>query len=183
MTILKYFTDDPPIQMIIYDIFTDGSEIKDRNTYKTLSVDWAYIIKKNRILIETNSDAIPNINLGNNQRAELLAIYKSLEAISSVTNTGNVEINLYTDSDYAKKCVTIWCSTWKKNGWKTANKKEVKHRDIIEPCVFLINSLRSKGFMFSIHHIRAHTNKGDYYSIGNSEVDMIAIDSAKRMLL
>jgi ribonuclease HI len=37
-----------------------------------------------------------------------------------------------TDSQYAMNCVTRWCLAWVRRGWKTAQGKEVKNRELIE---------------------------------------------------
>lgn len=196
MTILKYFQTSEnksiiPVEMHTYDIFTDGSEIKHKKTYKTLSVAWAYIINLNREMITSNSDNILDLKEGNNQRAELVAIYKALNDvfILTVSNSNrdvivnnSIEINIYSDSDYAIKCFTVWSLNWKRNGWKTANKKPVKHKDIIEPCINLINEIKRKGHLISFHHVRAHTNKTDYISRGNNSVDILAQSTARSML-
>ena len=60
-----------------------------------------------------------------NNRMELMAAIKGLEALNRAC-----EVNLYTDSTYLKQGMTQWLEAWKKRGWKTADKKEVKNRDL-----------------------------------------------------
>ena len=60
-----------------------------------------------------------------NNRMELLAVIKGLEAIQGIEN-----INIYTDSKYVKNGITIWIKNWEKNGWKTASKKDVANQDL-----------------------------------------------------
>ncbi|MGH1470092.1 MAG: ribonuclease HI [Cellvibrionaceae bacterium] len=60
-----------------------------------------------------------------NNRMELMA---AIEAIKSVTEP--CDIALTTDSQYVRKGITEWMQNWKKNGWKTANKKPVKNSDL-----------------------------------------------------
>ena len=60
-----------------------------------------------------------------NNRMELMAAIKALEEINK-----DYEINLYTDSNYVKDGITSWISNWKKNNWKTANKKDVKNKEL-----------------------------------------------------
>ena len=200
MSILRYFqfdknttTSSPSsynttFEMNTYDIFTDGSEIKHKTTYKTLAVAWAYVIKFNRETMKKDALGMHNLKLGNNQRAELMAIYKSLESLHDIiddnnqSNKNDMEINIYTDSDYALKSLTVWSLNWKRNGWKTANKKPVKHKDIIEPCLDIVNALKKNGHIVSFHHVRSHTNKTDYISLGNNEADILAQSTAKTML-
>ena len=60
-----------------------------------------------------------------NNRMELMAAIKALEEIDK-----DYEITLYTDSNYVKDGITSWISNWKKNNWKTANKKDVKNKEL-----------------------------------------------------
>ncbi len=60
-----------------------------------------------------------------NNRMELLAAISVLETLSRAT-----EITIVTDSAYVKNGVTIWIHGWKRNGWRTSNKKPVKNVDL-----------------------------------------------------
>ena len=63
--------------------------------------------------------------LTTNNQMELTATIEALKAIIKPRN-----IALYTDSQYVKNGITSWIFNWKKNGWKTANKKPVANRDL-----------------------------------------------------
>lgn len=60
-----------------------------------------------------------------NNRMELLAAIKALEALKRAS-----KVRLVTDSIYVRDGVTKWIHGWKKNGWKTAAKKPVKNEDL-----------------------------------------------------
>ena len=60
-----------------------------------------------------------------NNRMELLAAINALEAL-----TRGTAITITTDSAYVKNGVTGWIHGWKRNGWKTSNKKPVKNVDL-----------------------------------------------------
>ncbi len=60
-----------------------------------------------------------------NNRMELMAVIASLQAL-----TRPAEIRITTDSQYVKNGITQWIHNWKRNGWKTANKKPVKNVDL-----------------------------------------------------
>ncbi len=60
-----------------------------------------------------------------NNRMELTATIRALNALEQPCN-----IELYTDSKYVKDGLNKWLDNWKKNGWKTANKKPVKNADL-----------------------------------------------------
>ena len=60
-----------------------------------------------------------------NNRMELTAAIMALEAL-----TRPCAVALYTDSQYLRGGVTGWMHGWKRNGWKTADKKPVKNVDL-----------------------------------------------------
>jgi len=60
-----------------------------------------------------------------NNRMELMAAIRALEAL---TNPSIVVV--HTDSKYVTDGITQWLPRWKKNGWKTADKKPVKNEDL-----------------------------------------------------
>ncbi len=60
-----------------------------------------------------------------NNRMELKA---AIEALSALTRACDVDI--YTDSQYVRGGVTGWIENWKRNGWKTSDKKPVKNEDL-----------------------------------------------------
>ena len=60
-----------------------------------------------------------------NNRMELLAPIMALKKIKS-----NSDVVIYTDSIYVKNGITEWMVKWEKNGWKNANKKPVKNKDL-----------------------------------------------------
>ncbi len=60
-----------------------------------------------------------------NNRMELTAVIKALEVLPSGSAA-----TVVTDSTYVKNGATGWVARWKRNGWKTANRKPVKNRDL-----------------------------------------------------
>ena len=63
--------------------------------------------------------------LTTNNRMELLA---PIEALNSLNEPCNVELT--TDSQYVKNGINQWIHNWRKNGWRTADKKPVKNADL-----------------------------------------------------
>ena len=63
--------------------------------------------------------------LTTNNQMELTAAIEALTALSR-----SCEIELHTDSNYVKDGLTKWIHGWKKNGWKTADKKPVKNVEL-----------------------------------------------------
>ncbi len=60
-----------------------------------------------------------------NNRMELKAIIESLKILKK-----SAKVVLHTDSKYAMDGITKWIFGWKKNGWRTANRKLVKNSDL-----------------------------------------------------
>ena len=60
-----------------------------------------------------------------NNIMELTAVIKALDSLKE-----QCHVVLTTDSNYVKDGITDWINTWKLNGWKTANKKPVKNKDL-----------------------------------------------------
>ena len=60
-----------------------------------------------------------------NNRMELMAAIAALEALK-----GPSVVDLHTDSQYVKNGITQWIHGWKRNGWKTADKKPVKNAEL-----------------------------------------------------
>jgi ribonuclease HI len=60
-----------------------------------------------------------------NNRMELMAAIAALEALDRAA-----ALTLVTDSVYVRDGVTRWIHAWKRNGWKTSNRKPVKNVDL-----------------------------------------------------
>jgi ribonuclease HI len=60
-----------------------------------------------------------------NNRMELMAAIVALES-----QKPGAKVILHTDSQYVKDGLTKWILGWKRNGWKTADKKPVKNQDL-----------------------------------------------------
>src|SRR5262245_10974509 len=63
--------------------------------------------------------------LTTNNRMELMAAIQALESLKR-----GIHARLYTDSNYLKLGITQWIHSWKKNGWRTSDKKPVKNDDL-----------------------------------------------------
>ena len=60
-----------------------------------------------------------------NNRMELMAAIRGLETLKRPC-----KVRLFTDSNYVREGVTKWIHGWKKNGWRTADKKPVKNVEL-----------------------------------------------------
>ena len=94
-----------------------------------------------------------------NNRMELMAAISALESI-----TRPCMISLTTDSVYVKNGITEWMKKWKRNGWKTANKKPVKNIDLWQRLDDAITS----------HEVEWHWVKGHSGHAENELADTLA---------
>ena len=60
-----------------------------------------------------------------NNRMELMAAISALEALK-----GPSRVDLWTDSNYVRDGIMKWIHGWRRNGWKTADKKPVKNAEL-----------------------------------------------------
>ena len=60
-----------------------------------------------------------------NNRMELMAAIAALEALKLPCR-----VDLHTDSQYLRNGIMSWIKSWKRNGWRTADKKPVKNVDL-----------------------------------------------------
>lgn len=139
------------------EIYTDGSCLGNPGPG-----GWAAILKFN------NSEKIINgaEKDTTNNRMELLA---ALNALKSLTEPCAIE--LYTDSNYLRQGITEWIFNWKKNGWRTANKKPVKNADLWQA----IDEAQQQ------HQIQWHWVKAHNGHVDNERVDVLARESIKEL--
>jgi len=70
-----------------------------------------------------------------NNRMEMTAAIKALQIIPEkplLINSDEMKIEMYTDSEYLMKGITIWIKSWQKNDWRTKDKKDVLNKDLWE---------------------------------------------------
>ena len=60
-----------------------------------------------------------------NNRMEMTAVIEALRVLSR-----SCDAIVFTDSSYVQKGISEWIHGWKRNGWKTADRKPVKNADL-----------------------------------------------------
>lgn len=94
-----------------------------------------------------------------NNRMELLAAIRALEALKQ-----RCRVDLHTDSNYVRGGITDWINNWKRNGWRTANRKPVKNEDLWRQ----LDELKSD------RDVHWHWVKGHAGDPGNERADELA---------
>jgi len=94
-----------------------------------------------------------------NNRMELTAVIRALETLKRPC-----EVDLYTDSQYVKNGIQTWINNWKRNGWKTAERKPVKNAEL----------WRELDELVARHAVRWHWVRGHSGHDGNERADALA---------
>lgn len=103
-----------------------------------------------------------------NNRMELLAVIKGLEALKE-----RCIVNLYSDSQYVVDAFNKgWITSWIANGWKTAGKKEVKNVDLWQSLLELTNT-------HTVNFIKVKGHADNEY---NNRCDKIAVEEYKKLI-
>ena len=97
-----------------------------------------------------------------NNRMELMAAISALEALKKPCR-----VDLHTDSQYVQNGISSWIKNWKRNGWRTAEKKPVKNADLWQRLDAAI----------ARHDVRWHWVKGHAGHALNERADKLARDA------
>ena len=146
-------------------VFTDGA--CGSNGKKGARAAWGVWFPDHKEF--SDAQVVPADQQQTNQRAELMAISQAVQIIEK-NFPYETDINILTDSDYSKNCLTTWLPSWLSNNWKTKANKDVCHRDLIEDTSTRLSKFNS----FVIIHVDAHTGGSDYNSVNNAIVDKMA---------
>ena len=101
-----------------------------------------------------------------NTRMELMAAIQGLEALKRPC-----QVRLFTDSTYVKDGVTKWIHGWKRNGWKTADKKPVKNVELWQR----LDAARN-GHIVEWHWVKGHSGHPE-----NERADRLARDEIAKL--
>jgi ribonuclease HI len=99
-----------------------------------------------------------------NNRMELTAVIESLKNVKKT-----LPVDIYTDSKYVMDGITKWIISWKKNGWRTADRKPVKNSDLWQEL-----DIECQKHKISWHWVKGHS--GNHY---NELADQLARKAIK----
>lgn len=103
-----------------------------------------------------------------NNKMEMMAVIKGLEMLKEPC-----EVEVYSDSAYVVNSIEKgWIYSWKKNGWKKADKKEVKNIDLWER---LLKQL-------DIHKVTFNKVKGHSNDELNNRCDRLAVSEREKLV-
>ena len=101
-----------------------------------------------------------------NNRMELTAVIRGLQALKEPCT-----VELYSDSKYVIDGLQKgWAESWRKNGWKKADKKPALNPDLWEILLDLTH----------IHHLSYHWVKGHAENPKNNRCDQLAVAQSQQ---
>jgi ribonuclease HI len=121
---------------------------------------WGVILRSNGKERELSGGESPTTN----NRMELMAAIEALNALKRPCR-----VQLYTDSVYVRDGITKWIHGWRRNGWRTADKKPVKNAELWQA---LLEATAS-------HRIDWHWVKGHAGHPENERADALACAEAE----
>lgn len=170
---------------MVVHIFTDGSTINNGKSNARGGIG-IYLVEINKKLSLSYLLEKPT-----NQRCELYAILKALEYYLNeyLENGGEKEIKIYTDSMYSINSATKWLPNWKKLGWKTSSKGEIKNLWLIQQIDYIQELYKFNGMIINYIFVKSHTTEPidkktkEYFEWkGNDIVDRLAKKGADKMI-
>ena len=138
-------------------IWTDGSCLGNPGPG-----GWAFVATDGQHVAHRNGG---ELNTTNN-RMELMAVIRALTAAHR-----HKELEIHTDSQYVKNGMQSWIKNWRKNNWRTADKKPVKNQDLWQK----LDELASKT---NIHWIWVRGHNGEEF---NEMCDELARNAAEKL--
>jgi ribonuclease HI len=97
-----------------------------------------------------------------NNRMELMAAISALEALKRPCR-----VEIYTDSSYVKDGITRWIHNWRRNGWRTADRKPVKNAELWQRLDTLMGT----------HEVDWRWVRGHAGHVENERADQLARDA------
>ncbi|EJU9866334.1 ribonuclease HI [Vibrio vulnificus] len=142
-----------------YSIYVDGAAPNNQHGCTRGGIGLVVMDEDNEIVHEESITIDRDTDCA---ELELLAFIEGLE----YAGDGDV---IYSDSDYCVKGFNIWMDDWKDRGWRKANKKPVKHRQLWKQ----VDELRSRKYV-EVLKVKAHSGIE-----GNEIADSLAVDAAR----
>jgi len=139
------------------DIFTDGACRGNPGPG-----GWAALLRTGGKEREIAGGETPTTN----NRMELMAAIAALQALKRPC-----QVRLYTDSVYVRDGITKWIHGWRRNGWRTADKKPVKNAELWQRLMEAA----------APHRVEWHWVKGHSGHPENDRVDALACAEADKL--
>ena len=121
---------------------------------------WGAVLRYNGVTKELSGGEAETTN----NRMELMAAIEALKALKRPC-----AVQMHVDSQYVKDGITKWIHGWKRNGWKTADKKPVKNAELWQALDEAVSR-----HQISWHWVKGHAGHDD-----NERADELAREGMK----
>lgn len=153
-------------------LFTDGA--CTQNGRRGAKAAWAFLCVNDttRTIDHRDSGKIPASEPQTNQRAELQALLNALMYAKTISG----KICIWSDSQYAINCASVWGPSWRRRGWIKQG-GEIQHLDLIKP---LVENSSMMGFILEYKWVKAHKGGDAVHQFPwmfNHAVDTLATES------
>lgn len=146
-------------------IYTDGSS---RGNPGPGGFGFLIVYGKEKVLEAGGKD-----NETTNNKMELSAAISALKKVSSSKSLSDYKhIEIYADSKYVLQGISTWIIGWKKNNWKTSQKKPVLNQDLWQELDNICETIQ-KVIPIKWFYVKAHAD-----NVYNNRVDTIATTCA-----
>lgn len=154
--------------------YTDGaySSASKRGGWSCLAVEQTEDGKENLLAVQSGSE-----DMTTNNRMELSGFICALDIINKLNTYEDATLTIYTDSAYIANCINEkWYENWRKNGWRTSDKRPVKNQDLWGNIISLYIRASNKYTNLKIVKVKAH--EGNKW---NNAADLYAVKARKEV--
>jgi ribonuclease HI len=121
---------------------------------------WGAVLRADGRTRELSGGEMPSTN----NRMELMAAIESLNALKRPCR-----VSLTTDSVYLRDGITKWIHGWRRNGWRTADRKPVKNADLWQALLTATEPHRIDWHWVKAHDGHAENERAD--ALASAEAD------------
>ena len=135
------------VELPLVEIFTDGACKGNPGPG-----GWGAVLRSGGKERELSGGESPSTN----NRMELMAAIESLNALKRPCR-----VSLTTDSVYVRDGITKWIHGWRKNGWRTADRKPVKNAELWQALLAATEPHRVEWHWVKAHNGHAENERAD----------------------
>ncbi|PIE99090.1 MAG: ribonuclease HI [Treponema sp.] len=144
------------------DIYTDGACSGNPGPG-----GWAFVVIIDGELTAKKSGGEKNTT---NNKMELTAVIKAFEfLLANDIPTSNKAPKVYTDSKYVQQGISDWIHNWKKNNWRTSQKKPVKNQELWQSLDCLANQINPQWLWVKAHNNNEYNELCDKMAVAESK--------------
>ena len=150
------------------EFYTDGAF-----SSKTEMGGWGCLCVEDGVIIDTKSGYEPYTT---NNRMELMGFLCALEQINEIVSR-HTSVTINVDSAYIANCINDkWYSRWLTNGWRTADRQQVKNQDLWSRIIALYIKNSNRLTALQVQKVKSHSDNEF-----NRYADLLAVKARKEL--